>query len=229
MKSSVLVYPATTLTIASSITSAKQVPLLAGVAMMSQDDNNSVPGHNSAVYAHVPKEEQAYVVESFEIAPDKMESYGDPNCVDAVVPRSILNCKSSDRVCFMYLIGHLPASKKTELGLPDGAFTNATMIVGASANFSDGTSEERRTATLPFKTMPVGDMAHLVIRGADGVQVDHLPSSGDSSALVDNVIPGIFIKTGTWHFDVDIRAGDEKNTCLFAAKMTTFLKGRNWP
>jgi hypothetical protein len=128
----------------------------------------------------------------------------------------------------VYLYGDLPESKKIELGFPDGPLTNATMTLGSSADHTDGTHEERRTFNIPFQTMPISDLVHIVIRGADGVQVDHLPSSGKSSVLVDMVIPSIFRKSGIFHFDVDIRAGDEKNTCLFAAKAFAFLKGSNW-
>lgn len=140
----------------------------------------------------------------------------------------MLTYKPSDRVTFVYLVGHLPESKKIELGLPDGPLTNATITLGSSADLVDGTQEERRTVTFPFQTRAIGDWEHIVIRDANGDQVDCLPSSGKSAVLVDMRIPSIFRKTGIWHFDVDIRAGDEKNTCLFAAKAITFLKGSHW-
>lgn len=75
MKTSILTYCTTVLAAASPILSAKQVPLSAGTAIMSSDQENGVPGHNKAVYALVSKEEQAYVVEALEVAPDIIETY----------------------------------------------------------------------------------------------------------------------------------------------------------
>lgn len=129
----------------------------------------------------------------------------------------------------MYLVGYIPGSKKTELGLPDGGLADAAITITSSADLADGGHEELRSTTVPFQSMPIGEMGHLAVRGPGGVQVDKLPSSGDSAVLFNFVFPAIFIETGTYTFTVDARAGDEKNTCLFALKMTMFLKGQPWP
>jgi hypothetical protein len=76
------------------------------------------------------------------------------------------------------------------------------------------------------KTTSFNDLAHLTIRDAGGLQVEHMPSSDTTGILVDYVIPAMFLKSGTWTFKVDARVGDAENTCLFAMSLTQWLEGR---
>ena len=78
---------------------------------------------------------------------------------------------------------------------------------------------------MPFKTTSFNDSAHLLIRDARGVQVDYLPSSGRSDVLLDFQIPTMFLKSGTWTFNVDVRLGDKNNTCAFAISLSQWLDG----
>lgn len=131
----------------------------------------------------------------------------------------------SDRLFFVYLRGYLPESKKKKLGLLDEGLVGATLTVSSTVIYPDGNREDAGPTTGPFKTMSLSDDSHLVIRNSHGAQVDHLPSSGRSDVLLDFQIPSMFLKTGTWTFNVDVRAGDESNTCLFAMSVTQWLEG----
>lgn len=78
---------------------------------------------------------------------------------------------------------------------------------------------------MPLKTTPFNSLAHLLIRDDRGVQVDYLPSSGVGDVVLDFQIPTMFLRSGTWTFSVDARAGDESNTCLFSMSVTQWLDG----
>lgn len=97
--------------------------------------------------------------------------------------------------------------------------------MGASAVYPDGTSDSYDFITVPFKTSPLNDRSHLVIRDKSGAQVDYLPSSGRGDILLDFEIPNIWLKTGTWNFYVDARPGDKDNMCLFAMSVMQRLEG----
>ncbi|KAL4748218.1 hypothetical protein BDW72DRAFT_205806 [Aspergillus terricola var. indicus] len=140
--------------------------------------DNKVPGHNDARYTAVPKEDQVLMIEFLEIA------------------------RLPDRVFFVYLRGYLPESKKKELELPDEGLVNATLTVSGSAVYADGSHDYEDSVTVPLKTTPFNDLAHLIIHDARGAQVDYIPSSDCSDILVD------------------ARLGDVDNTCLFAMKLT---------
>jgi len=72
--------------------------------------------------------------------------------------------------------------------------------------------------------MTFADTAHLSIRNATGAYVEHFDSSGRNDILSDFAIPGMFLQTGTWKFEVVARLGD--GTCLFAISLTQWLEGR---
>lgn len=132
---------------------------------------------------------------------------------------------SSDRIFFVYLRGSIPESKKEELGLLDQGLVNATLIVSSSAVYPDGSYADEESITMPLKTTPINDVAHLMIRDANGHQVDHLPSSNQSDIILDFEIPTMFLKSGMWTFKVDARVGDKDNTSLFAMSLTQWLEG----
>ncbi|KAL2856116.1 hypothetical protein BJX68DRAFT_230012 [Aspergillus pseudodeflectus] len=184
-------------------TNPAQQELLVSEDMMAQHDNR-IPGHNDAIYDVVPKEEQVLKIQFLEIAPTPI---------------------IADRVFFVYLRGYLPESIRQRLGLLDDRLVNATLTVSLSAVYPDGSRDDEESWTIPFKTMPYNDFAHLTIRDASGVQVDYMPSSDRSDLLLDFQIPTIWLRSGMWTFKVDARAGDANNTCLFAMSLTQWLDG----
>jgi hypothetical protein len=97
--------------------------------------------------------------------------------------------------------------------------------VSSSVVYPGGNSEDSRSVTVPFKTTSFNDYAHLVIRDARGAQVDYLTSNGRSDVLLDFQIPTMFLKSGMWTFNVDIRLGDKSNTCVFAISLSQWLDG----
>lgn len=53
-----------------------------------------------------------------------------------------------------------------------------------------------------------------------------MPSKGYSALLLNFQLPSLFIRSGTWTFNVDARIGDEADTCLFAMSVTQWLEGQ---
>ncbi|KAJ5151348.1 uncharacterized protein N7482_010600 [Penicillium canariense] len=129
-----------------------------------------VPGHNDAIYDTVPKEDQL---------------------LDEIAPTPII----ADRVFFVYLRGDLSKSEKKELGLLDKGLIDATLSVSGSVVYPDGSYIEPRSLTMPLKTIPINDAAHLIIRDSNGTQVNYPPSSGRSDILLDFQIPAMFLKS----------------------------------
>ncbi|RFU31583.1 hypothetical protein B7463_g4754, partial [Scytalidium lignicola] len=193
---------AAALAIPNHATPSQQQSLIS-VDVMAEKDQ--VRGHNDALYGPVPKKDQLLDIEFLEIAPTPI---------------------ISDRVFFVYLRGSIPESKKKELVLLDEGLVNATLTMSSSAVYPGGDSEDIKSVTVPFKTASFNDDAHLVFRDARGAQVDYLPSSGRSDVLLDFQIPIMFLKSGIWTFNVDVRLGDRGNTCLFAISLSQWLDGR---
>ncbi|RAO66046.1 uncharacterized protein BHQ10_002058 [Talaromyces amestolkiae] len=191
----------TALAILGSSTEIAQQKVLVGVDIM--DEQEKVRGHNEAVYDAVPKEDQLFRVEFLEIAPTPI---------------------IADRVFFVYLRGDIPESRKKELGLPDNGLVDATITVSSSVVYPDGSYDDEQSVTLPLKTTPYNDIAHLLIRDADGNQADYLPSRRQSDIIFDFQIPTMFLKGGMWTFKADARAGDKNNSCLFAMSLTQWLQ-----
>ncbi|KAE9378764.1 hypothetical protein N431DRAFT_553141 [Stipitochalara longipes BDJ] len=185
-----------------SYAKSPQQKSLFSVDIMAEQDK--VRGHSDAIYGPVPKEYQLLDVEFLEVAPTPI---------------------IADRIFFVYLRGYIPESKKKELGLLDEGLINATLAVSSSVVYPDGNSEVSKPLTVPFKTTSFNDEAHLVIRDAHGAQVDYLPSSGRGDVLLDFQIPTMFLKSGTWTFNVDARLGDKGNTCVFAISASQWLDG----
>ncbi|KAF7128414.1 hypothetical protein CNMCM5793_003144 [Aspergillus hiratsukae] len=96
-----------------------------------------------------------------------------------------------------------------DLALPDEGLVNATLTVGGSVVYPDGSYEDPQSVTGPFKTTHFNDLAHLTIRDARGTHVDYLPSSGRSDILLDFQLPTIFVRSGTWTFNVDTGGFDK--------------------
>ncbi|KAL4981037.1 hypothetical protein BDW66DRAFT_146807 [Aspergillus desertorum] len=181
------------------IQTAQQV-LVVGQDMTTQQDNkvsdNKVPGNNDAIYDIIPDKDQIFKVEFL------------------------------DRLFFLYLRGYIPQSRTAELALTNEGLVDATVTIGASVVYADGSHDDKESYTIPLKTTSFNNNGHIAIRDAHGVEVDYLPSSGNGGILVDYWIPGMFMKSGTWTFKVDARAGDVDNTRLFAMSLTQGLEGR---
>jgi hypothetical protein len=78
---------------------------------------------------------------------------------------------------------------------------------------------------VPFRTTPFGDLAHVSIRNATGAYVEHFDGDGRNDVLTDSMIPGMFVNTGMWTFEVVVNLEDER--CLFAVSVTQWLERKN--
>ncbi|KAH6715667.1 hypothetical protein BKA61DRAFT_733567 [Leptodontidium sp. MPI-SDFR-AT-0119] len=166
------------------------------------NDAEKVRGHNNATYNQVPKDSQLFSVEFLEIAPNPIKA---------------------DRVFFMFLRGQMPLSTSAQCS----GLRRPTLKISSSAIYPDGTSEPAQSITIPFKTTTFGDDAHLSLRDEEGELVKYLPGGGTVDVVLDCQIPGIFLKTGEWTFEVDARMGDEGDSCLFAFRVVQWLEGED--
>ncbi|KAL4909360.1 hypothetical protein BDW74DRAFT_146434 [Aspergillus multicolor] len=191
--------------------SAQQSPLVDKNNIAKQDKPVPVPvpGHNDAIYDTIPKEEQLYSIEWFEMAPTPIET---------------------DRLIFASLNGAIPDSSLASLApalLNDpSSLSNATITISTSAVYEDGTHEDEESYTIPLKSTGFGRAGgHLSIRDENGFEVEYLPRNGDSEIELEVLILAMFLESGWWTFRVDARLGDEHDTCLFAMKLTQWLEG----
>ena len=84
------------------------------------------------------------------------------------------------------------------------------------------------TYTIPLRTAELAEGAHLSIRNATGTYVDHMALECRNDILTDYWIPGMFVKTGTYTFEIEALLGEGKEgTCLFALTLTQWLEGQN--
>lgn len=116
-------------------------------------------------------------------------------------------------------------AKTKTMGQFGDSLINATIVASSSAVYPDGSRDGVTAVTLPLRTMRLSDDAHFFIRDSRGAQAEYMPPSGRSDILLDFQIPTMFLKSGTWTFDVEARLGDEANTCLFAISVTQWLEG----
>ncbi|KAL2066960.1 hypothetical protein VTL71DRAFT_1384 [Oculimacula yallundae] len=185
----------------------QQDPLLvADKDGMSDPEVMHVMGHNNATYGPVPKDKQLFVVEFLGTAPTPMQT---------------------DRVVFIYLSGWIPPETSLpKIESPDSGLVNATLKVSSTAKFLDGSYDRLRSMTIPFKTTSFSHAAHLVIREESGKQVECMPTRGGNVLVdFDFQLPRPYLKTGEWTFQVDVRLGDEDDTCLFAFEVVQWLEG----
>ncbi|RYP23412.1 hypothetical protein DL765_001117 [Monosporascus sp. GIB2] len=96
-------------------------------------------------------------------------------------------------------------------------------VITLSAVLPDGRREGPKAYTVPLRTTAFADTAHISIRDATGAYVEHLTNNGRNDIVTDYWIPGMFLRTGTWTFEVVARLGD--GTCLFALSLTQWLEG----
>jgi hypothetical protein len=78
---------------------------------------------------------------------------------------------------------------------------------------------------VPFRTTTFGDLAHVSIRNATGAYVEEFDGDGRNDVLTDCFLPGMFINTGMWTFEVVVTLGDKR--CLFAVSETQWLDKKN--
>jgi hypothetical protein len=55
-----------------------------------------------------------------------------------------------------------------------------------------------------------------------GAYMKHFSSNGSNDVLTDSMLPGLFIDTGMWAFEVVIKLGDGR--CLFAVSVKQWLE-----
>lgn len=121
---------------------------------------------------------------------------------------------TSDQIIFVYLRGVVP---------DEPALTDSSLRITAEAALASGGSQGPITYTIPLKTTSFGDNAHLAIRNATGAYVGGL-SPGWNDVLTDNWIPGLWLRTGWWTFEVEGVLPDGR--CLFCFKMRQWLEGQ---
>lgn len=102
----------------------------------------------------------------------------------------------SDQIIFILLRGYIPSPKHADPASLQKLLTAATLTISLSAVLSNGKHEVERSYTVPLCTTAFADLAHLLIRNAEGANVDQL-SNGRNDILVDICIPGMFLRTGT--------------------------------
>ncbi|KAK4994554.1 hypothetical protein LTR66_005443 [Elasticomyces elasticus] len=162
-----------------------------------------VPGTNNATYGPVPKAEQIFEVEFLVIAPS-------PIPVDETV--------------FVWLRGEILPSRGTALDtLNDADLANATLAINLSTVYPDGRPDEPDTYNIPLRAEAYSKVAHIAVRNATGAHVDCLTLSGPNDILADMLIPGQFLRTGEWTFEIVAKLAD--GTCLFAMSLTRQLEG----
>ncbi|CAH0004418.1 unnamed protein product [Clonostachys byssicola] len=158
--------------------------------------------HN-VTFGPVPKAEQIYVTDGFDIAP---------------FPATI------NRRLFFLLSGHLPPSKTEHIRNLEAALAKATFNITVNRLDPVGKPDEPRSYVIPLRafrgSMGIGQLS---IRHTNGTYVDYLPGPGESEMLAELIVVGMFVETGLHTFDLVARLGDENNTCLFAFSHTQWL------
>ncbi|CAH0018987.1 unnamed protein product [Clonostachys rhizophaga] len=159
--------------------------------------------HN-VTFGPVPKAEQIYVTDGFDIAP--------------------FPATTNQRLFFL-LFGRLPSSKTKHIKDLEAALTKATLNITMNRLDPDGKPDEPSSNVIPLRAFR-GSMGtgQLSIRHTNGTYVDYLPGPGESEILAEFIIVGMFVGTGLHTFDLVARLGDENNTCLFAFSHTQWLE-----
>ncbi|KAI1125968.1 hypothetical protein F5Y10DRAFT_220863 [Nemania abortiva] len=183
----------------------KQEKLPGQVEAMSEPgpSKNSGPyGHNNFTYGPVPEEDQLFGVEFLEVAPMPI---------------------TADRVFFILLRGYLEKPKGTALQTTDN-LSNATASLTMTADLDSGKHDGPITYTVPFRTTPLGQPGLITIRNVyEGTEVDYLTYDTLHDVLVYCMIPKMFVRSGTYTFEIVTRLEDE--TCIFAYTLTQWLEG----
>jgi hypothetical protein len=130
---------------------------------------------------------------------------------------------------FILLRGEIPPSTRQKLHLEPAHLSDATLSITLSAVLERKKSEEikPRTFTFPLRTAELAEGAHLGIRNTTGAYVDHMALEGRNDILTDYWLPGPFVQTGIWTFEIEASLGGEgkEGTCLFSLTLTQWLEG----
>ncbi|KAM7215675.1 hypothetical protein V8F06_008966 [Rhypophila decipiens] len=168
-----------------------------------------VPGHNDAFYGPVPKKDQIFVIDFLEIAPSPIPV---------------------DKIFFVLLRGEIPSSHAGDITADQlaAATLNITMsVTRPKSNLEDDNkeNEDKSSYTIPLRTAELADEAHLAVRDSQGRHVDSLtaPGTGRNDILTDYWIPGMFLETGIYKFEVVAELDDGR--CLFAVWLEQWLEG----
>ncbi|KAF1836711.1 hypothetical protein BDW02DRAFT_566801 [Decorospora gaudefroyi] len=172
--------------------------------MSEPQDMLKVPGDNNATYGPVPKAEQLLQVEHLSIAPSPIPV---------------------NKIFFTLLRGEILPSKRENLPNLAHLLATATLTITSSAVLADGTHLAPQSYTVPFRTTAFADSAHISIRNRTGSYVEHFDGTGTNDILSDYWIPGMWLQTGMWTFEVVVKLGDGK--CLFAISLTQWLEKKN--
>ncbi|KAK7229757.1 hypothetical protein V2G26_001927 [Clonostachys chloroleuca] len=163
-----------------------------------------VSSDHNVTFGPVPKAEQIYVTDGFDIAPFPA---------------------TTNRRLFFLLSGHLPSSKTGHIRDLEAALAKATFNITVNRIDPDGKPDEPSSYLVPLRafrgSMGIGQLS---IRHTNGTYVDYLPGPGESEILAELIIVGMFVETGLHTFDLVARLGDENNTCLFAFSHTQWLE-----
>lgn len=119
---------------------------------------------------------------------------------------------------FQHLRGEISAPSRIESEQFRRLLASATLNITTSAVYPDGERKEPMTHSIPLRTAAFGDVTHFFIRYAAGAYVDRLEGSSRYDFLGDCAIPGDFLRSGTWTFEV--MASLEDSSCLFAIAIT---------
>lgn len=181
---------------------------------------NRVPGSNNATYGPVPVGEQIFDIEYLEIAPWPIPTYGSLRAQ----AKPYLTKACSDRIFFFLLRGEISSFHGRAHDHID--LSKASFTATSSAVYADGDVDEPQSLILPLCTSTYREDAHLAIRNATGYHVDYLTLDGPNDILLDMALPGSFMRSGLYTFEIDARLDDD--TCLFAISVTQQIKG-GWP
>lgn len=137
------------------------------------------------------------------------------------------NWINSDVIFFTLLRGYVDTAKAQAKGIDDAALANASISVTMSVTSPEGETDEPNTYTAPLR--PIANMmGHLAIRNSLGVYVESLTLGKRDyrthDIITDLWIPGMFLETGMWRFEVVAKLEDE--SCLFALTVEQWLEGK---
>ena len=125
---------------------------------------------------------------------------------------------SSNRIFFVYLRGTIAAD-----AVSADALTNGKLRITSQAALDSGETQDPQTYEVPLKTASLGQHAHLSIRNATGITDCLTP--GQNDILTDYWIPGMFLQTGLWTFQVEGVLEDGRH--LFCMSLTQRLEHAN--
>ncbi|KAM7199198.1 hypothetical protein V8F33_004673 [Rhypophila sp. PSN 637] len=168
-----------------------------------------VPGHNDAFYGPVPKKDQIFMIDFLEIAPSPIPV---------------------EKIFFVLLRGEIPSSHADDVTQGQLAAATLNITISVTRPKSDQEDDKERgdtsSYTIPLQTAELADEAHLAIRDSQGRHVDSLtaPGTGRNDILTDYWIPGMFLETGKYKFEVVAELEDGR--CLFAVWVEQWLEGR---